>query len=321
MQRLDSDLFKLGRPPRVLVADDDVQNRELIQEICRVEGFEAQGAASGEEALSMLRSEVFDLLLLDASLPGIDGLEVCRTLRADPVTDALPVIIVTAAADESLRDRAGELGVIDVVAKPFRVFELVERMRRALRARSREGDPPTAPKLRVRRRKVDALSALPSPRTLRSRLHREIETALRAARPIVCAIVRLENEASLSASLGRSLTDALLGEAVVGLLHLFQDRVVRADLDELVVLLLEEQLPAFAGVIANAPADRAALEVPPSVEVNLRWGAVVLDPEQGEPDALLAGARAALDAARVAGKPGQVDRYPPDRLLATPDSG
>ena len=127
--RLDSDLSKLGRVVRVLVADDDPQNRELIEEVCRSEGFEVEGVGAGDRALEAARGRTFDLVLLDAAMPGMDGLEVCRLLKADPETASIPVMIVTASLEDAVRDRATELGAAAFITKPFRIFELTQRMR------------------------------------------------------------------------------------------------------------------------------------------------------------------------------------------------
>ena len=89
-------------------------------------------------------------------------------------------MIVTASLEDAVRDRATELGAAAFITKPFRIFELTQRMRAALRRRTRsEDDPPTAPHIRLRRKRADALSALPSPSTLRARLQREIEACIR----------------------------------------------------------------------------------------------------------------------------------------------
>jgi len=310
--RPDSDPSKLGRAARVLVADDDPQNRELIEEVCRSEGFEVEGVGSGDRALEAARSRTFDLLLLDAAMPGMDGLEVCRQLKAEPETAWIPVMIVTASLEDAVRDRATELGAAAFITKPFRIFELSQRMRAALRKRIRGDDePPTAPHIRLRRQHADALSALPSPSTLRLRMQREIDACAREKRPVVCAVIRLENEGALSTAVGRSATDALLGGAVVELSGIWEDRVVRGDIDEVVVLLPESDLPALAAIAAQVPHEgRVAAGVSLGVDVSVRWGAKIVDPGDTDPDQLIAGARAALDKAQRAGEPGGIDRSP-----------
>ncbi|HEX9294974.1 MAG TPA: response regulator [Polyangiaceae bacterium] len=307
--RLDSDFSKSGAVARVLVADDDPVNRQLIEEVCRSEGFEVEGADTGDAALDAARHRAFDLLLLDAAMPGMNGLEVCRALKADPETATIPIIIVTASAEDAVRDRATELGAAAFITKPFHIFELTQKMRAALRVRSHDGEPPTAPHIRMRRERADALSALPSPSTLRAHLQREIDACGRAGKPVVCAVVRLENQEHLNATVGRSSTDALLGGAVLELTTALAGRVVRGDVDEVVVVPTEEQLPTLAAIAANVAGNgRLGAGVSLAVEVSVRWGAAIADPNATDPEQLIAGARAALEKAQRAGEPGGIDR-------------
>jgi len=292
----------------VLVADDDPVNRELIEEVCRSEGFEVEGVDTGDRALASAQAGGFDLLLLDVTMPGMGGLDVCRALKADPRTAPVPVMIVSASTEDAVRDRATELGAA-FIAKPFRIFELSQRMRAALRVTSREGEPPTAPHIRLRRKRADALSALPSPSALRGRLQREIDACLRDQKAVVCAVLCLEDEGKLSASIGRSSTDALLGGAVVELADTLEDSLVRGDVDEVVVLLPESELPALAAVAARA-ASAAHTEAGVSMDFDIciRWGAAIADPAQTDPDLLVAAARSAVEKARHAGEPGGIER-------------
>ena len=308
-RRLDSDFVRLGRPARVLVADDDPVNRELIEEVCRSEGFEVEGVHTGDGALSLAQTGNFDLLLLDVTMPGMGGLDVCRALKGDPRTAGVPVMIVSASTEDAVRDRATELGAAAFIAKPFRIFELSQRMRAALRVTSREGEPPTAPHIRLRRKRADALSSLPSPSALRARLQREIDACLRDERLVVCAVLCLEDEGKLSASIGRSSTDALLGGAVMELSDTIQDGLVRGDVDEIVVLLPENDLPSLAAIAAQAGSNgHSDAGISVDFTICIRWGAAIVDPRQTDPDLLIAAARAAVEKARHAGEPGGIER-------------
>jgi DNA-binding response OmpR family regulator len=308
-RRLDSDFIRLGRPARVLVADDDPVNRELIEEVCRSEGFEVEGVDTGDRALATAQTGNFDLLLLDVTMPGMGGLDVCRALKADARTAPVPVMIVSASTEDAVRDRATELGAAAFIAKPFRIFELSQRMRAALRVASREGEPPTAPHIRLRRKRADALSALPSPSALRARLQREIDACLRDEKVVVCAVLYLENEGKLSATIGRSSTDALLGGAVIELTDTLEDGLVRGDIDEIVVLLPESELPSLAAVAARAAgAAHTEAGIAIDFDVCIRWGAAIADPRQTDPDLLVAAARSAVEKARHAGEPGAIER-------------
>lgn len=119
--------------PTVLVIDDEKDIIELVSYNLQKEGFAVKGAANGETGLAMIRSELPDLVLVDLMMPGIDGLEVCRRLRSDARTAAIPVIMLTAKSAESDRIVGLELGADDYVSKPFSARELAARVKAVLR--------------------------------------------------------------------------------------------------------------------------------------------------------------------------------------------
>ena len=119
----------------VLVVDDTEVNRILLREILELDGHRVALASDGPEALRRVREDPPDLVLLDVSMPGMDGLEVCRRLRADPATDSLPVILVTALADRAHRLEGIAAGANDYLTKPIDRPDLLLRVRNALRLR------------------------------------------------------------------------------------------------------------------------------------------------------------------------------------------
>jgi two-component system phosphate regulon response regulator PhoB len=118
---------------RVLVVDDDVDINESLQQALRIAGYDVVGAMTGVEALAETARARPDLILLDQMLPDIDGIEICRRLRAAPETKRVPIVFLTARADEKARVRGLALGADDYVVKPFSMAELLLRIRAVLR--------------------------------------------------------------------------------------------------------------------------------------------------------------------------------------------
>ncbi|HEX7171649.1 MAG TPA: response regulator transcription factor [Candidatus Limnocylindria bacterium] len=121
---------------RILIVDDEPKIIRLVTDYLEAAGFGVLAARSGEEALMRVRTENPDLVVLDLGLPGLDGLDVTRTLRRD---GELPVIMLTARDDETDRIIGLELGADDYVTKPFSPRELVARVRAVLRRHAGAG--------------------------------------------------------------------------------------------------------------------------------------------------------------------------------------
>jgi len=129
---------------RILIVEDDPDIAELVARYLDKAGFTTERAATGRDALTSIAARPPNLVVLDLMLPHVDGLEVCRAVRASEVTAALPIIMLTARAEESERIVGLELGADDYLAKPFSPNELVARVRALLR-RAQRGTGP-APK-------------------------------------------------------------------------------------------------------------------------------------------------------------------------------
>jgi len=118
---------------RVLVVDDEVQIVTVLRGYLEKAGFDVVSAYDGREALRMARSESPDLIVLDLMLPGLDGLDVCRTLRRE---SDVPIIMLTARVEETDTLIGLEIGADDYVTKPFSPREVVARVRAVLRRRA-----------------------------------------------------------------------------------------------------------------------------------------------------------------------------------------
>jgi two-component system alkaline phosphatase synthesis response regulator PhoP len=118
---------------RILIIDDEEDLIELVRYNLEQEGFQVEGATDGESGLRRAIQKMPDLILVDLMLPGMDGLEVCRALRADNRTASVPIIMLTAKSTESDRIVGLELGADDYVVKPFSPRELAARVKAVLR--------------------------------------------------------------------------------------------------------------------------------------------------------------------------------------------
>ena len=114
---------------RILVVEDHEDNRRILRDLLRKTGYEMVEAHDGEAALERVSSERFDLILMDIQLPGIDGYEVARRIRADSASAATPIIAVTSYALIGDEDKARLAGCIDYVSKPYRPRELLAKIR------------------------------------------------------------------------------------------------------------------------------------------------------------------------------------------------
>ena len=128
-------------PMHILVVEDDRDIADLVAHYLQRAGWQSHTASAGDEALTYARAHAPDLIILDVMLPGLSGFDVCRTLRSDPSTADVPIIMLTARAEEADRVIGLELGADDYVSKPFSPNELVARIR-ALMRRSRRKEPP-----------------------------------------------------------------------------------------------------------------------------------------------------------------------------------
>jgi len=127
---------------RILVVEDDQDIAQLVGRYLDKAGFITEIVSSGRDALTTIGARPPDLVVLDLMLPQIDGLEICRAVRANRKVSAVPIIMLTARGEESDRIVGLELGADDYVAKPFSPNELVARVRALLRRAARGGASP-----------------------------------------------------------------------------------------------------------------------------------------------------------------------------------
>lgn len=137
--KADRDFIR--RPPgdrpaaRILIADDDAGTRELLASLIQDLGYEAQAVPDGEAAVAAATARPPDLILSDVNMPGLNGLDLCRRLKAEPATRLLPVVLITASGEE-FKLEGIEAGADDFLAKPFSTGELRARVRALLRMKA-----------------------------------------------------------------------------------------------------------------------------------------------------------------------------------------
>ena len=115
----------------ILAVDDTAINLDILEELLKQ--YDVVNAISGEDALDIVKKEKIDLILLDIMMPVMDGYEVCRRLKSDDNTKNIPIIFITAKADEDSIEKAYDLGGTDYVTKPFRPKELISRVKKELK--------------------------------------------------------------------------------------------------------------------------------------------------------------------------------------------
>jgi two-component system alkaline phosphatase synthesis response regulator PhoP len=118
---------------RIIIIEDEADILEVLEFNLAEEGYDVVGSQLGEQGLSLVRYDHPDLLVLDLMLPDMDGLEICRQLKADPATSRIPIVMVTAKGKESDIVLGLGLGADDYVTKPFSVAEVVARVKAVLR--------------------------------------------------------------------------------------------------------------------------------------------------------------------------------------------
>ncbi len=129
----------------ILVVEDEKDIQELVRYNLVKEGYAVRCVASGEDALKAVHSSVPDLVILDLMLPGMSGLDVCRSIKGDPATRHVSIVMLTAKGEEADVVSGLELGADDYVPKPFSPRVLLARIRAVLR-RTAPGEPPPAEK-------------------------------------------------------------------------------------------------------------------------------------------------------------------------------
>jgi diguanylate cyclase (GGDEF)-like protein len=223
----------------VLVADPDPFNLRLLHEACQAAGYDVITAADGPDVLAMVARQPPDLLVLEATMSEIDAFEILRILKADTSLGNIPVLLVSDEGDHEARRKAIELGAEDTLTRPYRVFEIQQRVRNVLRAtrRDRLGIPESAPPADQR----DPVTGAGTPSQLLISLDYEHTRATRYGHPLTCMVVRLSNATAIADASQDGTADRAMGRLGAGLKSCIRavDHLFRLRRDEFCILLPE----------------------------------------------------------------------------------
>ena len=184
--------------PRILLVDDELSVQKLLGYPLRKDGYDVVPALDGREAIEAMRDQRFDLVVLDLMLPHVNGLEVCRRLRA---TSSVPIIMLTARDEESDKVQGLELGADDYITKPFSVREFRSRVKAVLRrAELTKGEEPSEAPIEDGDLRIDF----------------EKRTVTRADQDVALTYVEFEILAALARNPGRVYNRMVLLERVWG---------------------------------------------------------------------------------------------------------
>ncbi|HJL14025.1 MAG TPA: response regulator [Sandaracinaceae bacterium LLY-WYZ-13_1] len=283
----------------VLIAEGDPFNLRLLEELCEEAGFDIVTAGDGETALNVIARQRPELILLDAGLSTDDGADVLAVLQADAALATIPVLLTTDADDEEARKRGLELGAADFVTRPYRVFEVEQRVRNLLRLAAAE---------RAAKRARDSLTTdladdtdplthAGGPARLRITLEYEATRAVRYEHALTCVVLRVANLQAVVARSGEETGQGLLVQLASNLRRAIRslDHLFRSDDDEFTLLLPDTDAAAATAVVERFRAEGAGLAgmgIEPAAELTL--GAASIGGSLTDGEALLQAARASL---------------------------
>ncbi|HEX7706916.1 MAG TPA: diguanylate cyclase [Thermoanaerobaculia bacterium] len=265
------------KPFRVVTIDDDPAILRLLERVLRRAGMEVTKCASGAAGLEAIEAGEWDLCLLDRGLPDMDGMEICRRVKADPQFDARQVIILSAYGSLDARVEALDLGANDYITKPFHPTELLARVHAARRVVEMQKQLVEMAGQLEELSMRDGLTGVYNRRHFGTTLEKAFAHSQRYQRPLSVAVIDVDCFKTINDSLGHQAGDSVLAEVARRFSRSIRasDYVARYGGEEFVVLLPETQLEdavtfgeKLRQAIAEAPvALGAGQEVPVTVSV------------------------------------------------------
>jgi len=291
------------RKPSVLIVEDDKTIQALLAAVLGG-AWEVRTAGTGEAALSQAAERAPDIILLDIGLPDLDGLEVCRRLKANPRLEQVPVVFLTARTSGEDEIDGLEAGGIDYITKPINPAVLKARLRNHLDLKQNRDEL-------VRLARTDGLTGLYNRRTFDDLLRREWRRLARTGEPLAVIMMDVDHFKLYNDTYGHGGGDLCLqrvARAAVGALQRPADVVARYGGEEFVALLPVTKLEGATAVAEAIRAAVAGLEIPhtaskTSAHVTVSVGAACTVPQPDkDPASLLALADQQLYAAKSEGR-------------------
>ncbi len=181
----------------VLLAEADPFDLKLLEEVCENAGYEVITASNGEEILDIIARDRPDLVVMDIAVPVMDGLKVLRILKEDHDLSRIPVVMAAPVDDDELRAKGIELGAQDYITKPYRVFEVQQRIRNLIRVRSAENEAARARALVRNADVIDPETKAGTELQLHISLDYELTRAARYKHNLSCVLVKLKNAGAI----------------------------------------------------------------------------------------------------------------------------
>ena len=285
-------------PQKVLVIDDSEAIHALLKARLSSEPIELHFAGGGEEGLELAPKLLPDLILLDIDMPQVDGFDVCRRLKSDTRTQAIPVVFLSGTTSTEVKIKGLELGATDYITKPFDPAELRARVRASLRTKYLLD-------LLARKAMIDGLTGLWNRTYFENRLSAELSLSRRTSQPLACVMIDLDFFKQINDRYGHPFGDEVL-RSLAQLLNetcRSEDIVCRYGGEEFVLLA-----PNTAASAATELAERIRVAVE-SFNWNCRGQAVkvtcslgVADLRDAPPPTILEMADAALYKAKHSGR-------------------
>lgn len=266
-------------PFRIVVVDDDPAILRLLTKVLHDEGTEVITCATGAAAIEVLEHQEWDLCLLDRALPDLDGMEICRRIKADPRFDARQLIIISSYGSLDARVEALDLGADDYIAKPFHTTELLARVKASRRVVEMQKHLVAMAGQLEELSMRDGLTGVFNRRHFGTALSQAFDHSSRYGRPLSVAIIDVDGFKNINDSLGHHAGDVVLTELAKRFSRSMRaaDYLARYGGEEFVVLLPEAQLydaltfaEKMRQAVAATPVKVAdGLEVPVTVSVGI----------------------------------------------------